>query len=83
MDIDFASLTLSIRRGVVRKYVGDLKTRASHRLLPLHEELADALGQHRAASEDSALGVTQLTEVLFEKQAVLKAGPLRRGWPLR
>jgi integrase len=34
----------------VKKYVGELKTRASHRLLPLHEELADALRQHRAAS---------------------------------
>jgi integrase len=50
MDVDFASSTLSIRRGVVKKYVGDLKTRASRRNLPLHEELITALGQHRAAS---------------------------------
>jgi integrase len=50
MDVDFASSTLSIRRGVVKKYVGDLKTRASCRNLPLHEELMRALEQHRAAS---------------------------------
>ena len=45
MDVDLASRTLSIRRGVVKKYVGDLKTRSSHRRLPLHEELAKALGR--------------------------------------
>jgi integrase len=50
IDVDFASLTLRIHRGVVKKYVGDLKTRASRRNLPLHEELIMALGQHRAAS---------------------------------
>ena len=49
-DVNLASRTLSIRRGVVKKYVGDLKTRSSHRLLPLHEELAKALGEHLAAS---------------------------------
>jgi hypothetical protein len=39
MDIDF-----------VKKYVGDLKTKASCHNLPLHEELMRALEQHRAAS---------------------------------
>ena len=50
IDFDHTSLTLSIRRGVVKKYLGDLKTRASHRVLPLHQELADALAQHRDGS---------------------------------
>jgi integrase len=50
LDFDHTSLTLSIRRGVVKKYLGDLKTRASHRVLPLHQELADALVQHRDGS---------------------------------
>jgi integrase len=43
-DVDFDARTLAIHRGVVKKHVGDLKSRASHRLLPLHPHLATALG---------------------------------------
>jgi integrase len=49
-DFDFDPHTLAIRRGVVKKYVGDLKSKASHRLLPLHSHLVNALENLRAVS---------------------------------
>jgi integrase len=50
MDFNVGSLSLSIRRGVVKGYLGDLKTRASHRVLPLHEELVSLLVALQASS---------------------------------
>ena len=49
-DANFEAHTLAIHRGVVKKHVGDLKSKASHRLLPLHPHLVIALEHLRTVS---------------------------------
>ncbi len=49
-DADFEAHTLAIHRGVVKKHLGDLKSKASHRLLPLHPYLVLALQHLRSVS---------------------------------
>jgi integrase len=50
IDLDISSRSLSVRRGVVKGYLGDLKTRASHRVLPLHPQLVLSLEALRVSS---------------------------------
>lgn len=42
-DIDFESLEISLNRGVVHQVVGELKTEASHKAIPLDSALAHSL----------------------------------------
>jgi integrase len=49
-DVDFASGTLNLRRGVVKNNVTDLKTAASRKPVPLHMALVEALLSLRAES---------------------------------
>jgi integrase len=42
-DFNADTGTLEIRRGFVKRYLGDLKSKASHRILPLHPVLVKAL----------------------------------------
>jgi integrase len=49
-DVDFESLEIGLNRGVVRQVVGDLKTEASHKPIPLDPELARELLEWRYLS---------------------------------
>lgn len=49
-DIDFESLELRLNRGVVHQVVGDLKTEASKKPLPLDAEMARCLWEWRCMS---------------------------------
>ncbi len=42
-DIDFEALEISLNRGVVHQVIGELKTEASHKPIPLDSDLAEAL----------------------------------------
>jgi integrase len=42
-DVDFAAGEINLRRGVVRQHVGDMKTEASRKPIPLDTGLADVL----------------------------------------
>lgn len=42
-DIDFQALEISLNRGVVHQVIGELKTEASHKPIPLDSDLAEAL----------------------------------------
>jgi len=44
-DVDFESLEIRLTRGVVHQVIGELKTEASQKPLPLDPELARALGE--------------------------------------
>lgn len=55
IDVNFTSLTLNVCRGVVKGYVGDLKTKASHRRIPLHKQLVKALEDLQAVSQYNQL----------------------------
>jgi integrase len=49
-DVDFESLEISLNRGVVHQVIGELKTEASQRPLPLDPELAHSLLDWRCLS---------------------------------
>ena len=49
-DVDFESLEISLNRGVVHQMVGELKTEASRRPIPLDPDLAGALLEWRYLS---------------------------------
>lgn len=49
-DIDFESLEINLNRGVVHQVVGALKTEASHKPLPMDEDMAHSLLEWRHLS---------------------------------
>lgn len=49
-DVDFAAGEVCLSRGVVRQYVGQMKTEASRKPIPLDEGLADVLTAWRGCS---------------------------------
>ena len=48
LDLDFASQEIRLSRGIVRQHLGEMKTEASHKPLPLDSRLADKLLQWRS-----------------------------------
>ena len=72
-DVDFESLEIRLNRGVVHQIIGELKTEASQKPLPLDSELARALREWQSMSP-----FNQQTDWVF-------AGPEMQGrqpyWP--
>jgi len=47
VDMDFAAAEIRLSRGIVRQHIGEMKTEASRKPIPLDAELADVLIQWR------------------------------------
>jgi integrase len=46
-DVEFSAGEINLSRGIVRQYVGEMKTEASRKPVPLHDALADVLTRWR------------------------------------
>lgn len=49
-DVNFFTMEIAVTRSCVRNHFGETKTEASHKPVPLHESVCDALAEWRGAS---------------------------------
>ena len=91
-DFDWSNRTVLIRRGVVNGSIGDTKTEASRKALPVDSALAKALLEWRKyqspnTKPDARVDLVDLSsqqDILRReiKPAALRAGIWKIGWPL-